>query len=287
VAVGLFSNTDGVVTNLLISRVTTIWFFFWDRWSLWRGSQDEKRHPAGFGDKVSVIIPTFNRVELLFSRALPTVLCQTYSNIEVLVVSHGCSDGTPEKVKALSLQDSRVRLIEIDRKSLGYPNRAEYHWLVGPVRPWNAGLRAATGNWIARIDDDDEWLPNHLETLLKLAVQKQLDFVSSSYEVIDGRGNQIFKPEGIPAIGGVQTWVYRAKLKKSYVNINCWRKSWNRNNDTDLQARFARLNIKFGATNLVTVQIRPRPGDTEVGSVAYLQNPLKIERRYGIAGNKN
>lgn len=277
----LFSNVNGNVSNAVISRLTAIWLFFRDRWGLKKGIREQGGEPARFGDKVSIVIPTFNRVELLFSRGLPSVLAQTYKNLEVLVVSHGSFDETAERVTALSREDSRVRLIEVDRKSLGYPNKAEFHWLAGPVRPINAGLKAATGRWIARIDDDDEWFPDHLENLVRFAEENQLDFVSSSYEVIDGKNDRVVRPTGSPAIGGVQTWVYSASLRRIYSNINCWRKRWNRVNDVDLQDRFVKLRIKIGFVDAVTVRIRPRDGESDIGSAAYLQNSAEIESKYG------
>jgi glycosyltransferase involved in cell wall biosynthesis len=278
----MFFSKNNATINLLISATSDFCLFFQDRAGLALGLLEHKRQPAKYGDTVSVIIPTFNRCELLFSRALPSVLGQTYSNLEVLVVSHGSSDETAARVAELSSRDSRVRLIEIERKTLGYPNKAEYHWLVGPVKPINAGLRVASGGWIARIDDDDEWLPNHVERLLTVADRDGLDFVSSSYEALDGVNNRVVPPEGKPAVGGVQTWIYRAFLRRVRANINCWRKSWNRVNDVDLQNRLRGLNLKFGVVDAVTVRIRPRPGETKIGSAAYLDNAVKIEAIYNV-----
>lgn len=283
VLLNLLSILDGRRVNAVISGLTRVWLYFVDRWELWRVSREERDQVAVFGSKVSIVIPTYNRKELLFTRALPSVLAQTYENIEVLVVSHGCSDGTDEQVGALSREDNRVRLVQIDRKSLGYPNRAEYHWLAGPVKPINAGLKHATGDWIARIDDDDEWYPDHLTKLVNLAVEQGLDFVSSSYEVLGGTNTRVIEPEGHPAVGGVQTWVYRAKFRGIRANINCWRKSWNRVNDTDLQNRLIGLKLRFGSLREVTVRIRPRDGETQVGSAAYLENSGEIEAKYGIS----
>lgn len=280
------SCVDGRTVNSVISALTSAWLYFIDRWEFWRGSQRERNRVAVFGSTVSIVIPTYNRKELLFSRAISSVLSQTYENIEVLVVSHGSDDGTNEEVEALARKDNRVRLIEIERKSLGYPNKAEYHWLAGPVRPINAGLKHASGRWIARIDDDDEWLPDHLAKLVKFADEERLDFVSSSYEVLDGKNDRIVEPVGIPAIGGVQTWVYRATLRGVRANINCWRKRWNRVNDIDLQKRFVGLKLNFGSLTDVTVRIRPRDGESQTGSVAYLEKSSEIEAKYGIPGWK-
>ena len=278
------TSADGRAVNSVLSALTSAWLYFIDRWEFWRGSQRERNRVAVFGSTVSIVIPTYNRKDLLFSRALSSVLAQTYENIEVLVVSHGSVDGTNEEVEALARQDSRVRLIEIERKSLGYPNKAEYHWLAGPVRPINAGLKHASGSWIARIDDDDEWYPDHLAKLVKLADEERLDFVSSSYEVLDGKNDRVVEPVGIPAIGGVQTWVYRATLKGIRANINCWRKRWDRVNDIDLQNRLVGLKLRFGSLDDVTVRIRPRDGESHTGSVAYLEKSSEIEAKYGITG---
>lgn len=278
----IFANQDNRIINCVISRISDVWLFFRDRWGFAVGFFEHNRNPARYGDMVSVIIPTFNRCDLLFDRALPSVLGQTYTNLEVLVVSHGSSDGTVERVTELSLRDPRVKLVQIGRKTLGYPNKAEYHWFVGPVKPINAGLRVAAGRWIARIDDDDEWFPEHVETLLRVADRDRLDFVSSSYEALDGVNNRVIGPEGNPAVGGVQTWIYRAYLRRVRANINCWRKSWNRVNDVDLQNRLRALPLRFGVVNAVTVRIRPRPGETKIGSAAYLDNAVKIESVYSV-----
>jgi len=61
--------------------------------------------------KVSVYIPTHDRVDLLISRALPSVIRQTYKNLEIIVVAHGCTDGTEEWVERVS--DRRLRVVSV------------------------------------------------------------------------------------------------------------------------------------------------------------------------------
>jgi glycosyltransferase involved in cell wall biosynthesis len=229
---------------------------------------------------VSIILPTFNRSEILFSRAIPSVLNQTYKNWELLVVAHGCTDSTITKVERLSSEDPRVRLIKVARGDLGYPPSAENHWLVGPVKPINAGLDNVSGSWIARIDDDDEWHSNHLEMLLNLLASSGAEFASSSYQVDMYGDRQVFPPKGEPRVGGVQTWLYRSYMRFFRANINSWQKKWNRVNDTDLQERFVYSGVKFAYTDEVTVTIRPRPGEKNIGSKAYLSDKVRYENKY-------
>ena len=74
-------------------------------------------------------------------------------------------------------------------------------------------LELISGDWIARIDDDDIWTNDHLEKLLNHAV-KMSEFVSSSYTTIVNNQKMIkdFSLEN-PAVGGVQTWLYVSYLK--------------------------------------------------------------------------
>ena len=93
---------------------------------------------------ISVIIPTFNRAELL-KRALESVQCQTLLPYEVLVIDDGSTDHTKELVNS---QFPKVRFFHQEQKG------------VSAAR--NRGIQLAKGNWIAFLDSDDEWLPNKL-----------------------------------------------------------------------------------------------------------------------------
>lgn len=103
---------------------------------------------------VSVVIPTHNRADLL-PRAIDSVLNQTYSNFEIIVVSDGSTDNTEEVVKSYSVKDSRIRFI-------GYsPAR-------GGNIARNTGIEAANGEYVAFLDDDDEWMTEKLEKQVEL-----------------------------------------------------------------------------------------------------------------------
>ena len=268
------------LTNVLICAARSAWYSTYEPWRL----EWERRHidwyyrDYGAPDAeplVSVIIPTHNRVELLLTRALPSVLAQTYRNLEILVCAHGCTDRTSGRVRATA--DRRIRLITVKRKRR-YPPSAENHWYAGPVDPINAGLKAARGKWIARIDDDDEWTPDHIEKLLRFAQSGNYEFVSSAHASHDKPYIGPYDVRG-QKVGGVQTWMYRSYLRFFKANPDCWRKKWNRVNDTDLQDRMVRAGVRTDYLPIVTAIVNPRPGENVIGLKAYQQNRAETERR--------
>ena len=240
---------------------------------LWRG------WTAKLDPLVSVIIPTFNRAELLLTRALPSVLAQTYRNIEVLVCAHGCTDDTWYRATDMIIRQRPIvegRVIEVPRRRT-YPPTAENHWYAGPVDPINAGLKVARGAYIARIDDDDIWSEDHVERLLRFAQQGNYEFVSSAYETHNGKVEP-YVVDGV-RIGGTQTWLYRSYLRFMRYNIDCWRRKTNRVNDTEIQARMVAAGVRMGYINAVTARVLPRPGERTIGLKAYLSDVASTERR--------
>ena len=100
---------------------------------------------------VSVIIPTYKRA-VLVQRAIDSVRRQTYRNVEILVVDDESPDDTESVVKAIP--DTRIKYIRHE-KNKGLP----------AVR--NTGIRAAKGELIAFLDDDDEWREDKLEKQIR------------------------------------------------------------------------------------------------------------------------
>jgi len=96
---------------------------------------------------VTVVMPAMNR-EALIGRALESVAAQTVRPARVLVVDDASDDATADVARAAGAE-----VLAMDTRSGS-----------GPAR--NKGVRAATTEWIAFLDSDDEWLPHHLETVL-------------------------------------------------------------------------------------------------------------------------
>lgn len=110
--------------------------------------------------KVSVIIPTHNRAESLRS-AISSVLNQTFQDFEIIIVDDASKDNTREVVRELS--DRRIKYLRHET------NKRE-------AAARNTGVTNASGEYIAFLDDDDEWLPEKLEL--------QVDLLDSSPTVM-------------------------------------------------------------------------------------------------------
>ncbi len=104
--------------------------------------------------QVSVIIPTYNRGQFI-ERAVQSVLAQTYTDFEIVVVDDGSTDDTVQLVLELQKADGRIRYLRHET------NR-------GAQAARNTGIRAAEGHYIAFLDSDDEWLPHKLEQQMAL-----------------------------------------------------------------------------------------------------------------------
>lgn len=228
---------------------------------------------------ISVYVPTYNRGQILIDRAVKSILNQTYRNFELIIIGDCCQDNTTELVQ--NIKDERIRYFNIPKRGYRYPPTAINHWFNGSTVASNVALSMVKGAWIARNDDDDIWTEDHLEKLLNFAIENDLEFASSSYKTIcDGKEEIIDCGESEIPIGGTQTWLYRSYLKFIKYNPNCWRKTWNRVNDTDLQERIYKAGVRVGYLNDVTTIIYPRPGEIHIGSKAYLSKKNEYENFY-------
>jgi len=107
---------------------------------------------AASGALVSVYIPTKNRKGLL-ALAVRSVLAQTWRNVEVLVVDDGSTDSTADLMRELCATDSRVRFFQNDSSR-------------GACAARNQAIRESRGQFVTGLDDDDEFLPHHIQGLV-------------------------------------------------------------------------------------------------------------------------
>jgi len=144
------------------------------------------------GDRplVSVIIPVYNRSELLF-KAVNSVLKQTYQNFEIIVVDDNSSENIGEALSRIA--DKRVNCIKNSRAR-------------GPAGARNAGMMAAKGEYIAFLDSDDEFLPGHLEDsvfVLENEPGTGIVFGKARYYTEDGRETDYMWPNLIKKVGRI------------------------------------------------------------------------------------
>ncbi|PYM56358.1 MAG: glycosyl transferase, partial [Candidatus Rokuibacteriota bacterium] len=96
--------------------------------------------------RVTVAVSTWNRAHLV-GRAIASVLAQTFRDIEILVVDDGSTDATPQVLGRI--EDCRLRIVRLDRNG-------------GISQTRNTAIRLARGEWLAFLDDDNEWGPEYL-----------------------------------------------------------------------------------------------------------------------------
>lgn len=118
---------------------------------------------------VSVIIATYNKAGTL-RYAVESVLWQTFEDFELWVIGDGCTDNSAEIVN--SYEDPRLNWYNLPQNT-GYQSE-----------PHNEGLRRARGKYIAYLNHDDLWLPNHLQVLVDCIEKTGADFVYSILEWI-------------------------------------------------------------------------------------------------------
>ena len=117
---------------------------------------------------VSVIIPTYNRNNII-SRAIDSVIKQTYDNIEIIVVDDGSTDNTKQILRQFR---GKVKYI--------------YKINGGVSSARNKGIEEAKGELIAFLDSDDYWMPDKIEKQIKyLIINKERSGVLTNYEFVD------------------------------------------------------------------------------------------------------
>jgi glycosyltransferase involved in cell wall biosynthesis len=119
---------------------------------------------------VSAVIPTRGRPELLL-RAVRSVLAQTLQEVEAVIVIDGEDAATKLALESLVREDGRVRVVALAKS-------------VGGSDARNRGVDAALGEWIAFLDDDDEWLPGKLQAQMEAVKASTAPVVIGTCKII-------------------------------------------------------------------------------------------------------
>lgn len=141
--------------------------------------------------KVSVILPSLNVVEYI-REAVESVINQTISDIEIICVDAGSTDGTLEILHEYEKKDKRIKLIISDKRSYGYQ--------------MNLGIDISKGDYIGIVETDDYVPPYMYEELYEIAEANNLDLIKADFYRFTGEGNTISKA------------YYSLTLEESYYN---------------------------------------------------------------------
>ena len=139
---------------------------------------------------VSIIMPSYNTAKFI-SETIDSVLTQTYTNWELIIVDDCSTDNTDEVVKSF-LSDDRIKYIKNEKNS-------------GAAFSRNRALCEAKGKWIAFLDSDDLWLPEKLEKQIEFMEKNDYHFSYTNYIEIDEEsktnGKRVTGPKKITKYG--------------------------------------------------------------------------------------
>ncbi len=191
---------------------------------------------------ISIITATYNRSNVL-RFTIECVRQQTLTDWELIVVSDASTDDTADVVA--SIDDSRIRFVELER------NHGEQSG------PNNIGLELARGQFIAFVNHDDLWMPNHLEASYSRILETGVDVVfgvgvhmrsATDISLIGQLPPEGFRPVNyIPA----SCWLFRRELIERVGNWRSYRDSW-LIPSLDWLMRAYRLNATFASSNQIT-----------------------------------
>jgi hypothetical protein len=208
---------------------------------------------------ISVLIPTYNRAELLVKRSVDSVLQQTYPRFEIVIVGDACTDNTETLLRDMG--DPRIRFHNLAVRG-SYLKDPYLQWLVAGSAPANHALRMARGKWIAYLDDDDEFSPDHLEVLLAFCLRSRMEF---AYCIMDMEVDpDVWRPVGSypPYCGQICTAavLYAAHLSFFRWDLEAWRLE--EPNDWNLWKRMWGAGVRMGFVDRVLgkhfLEHRPR-----------------------------
>lgn len=217
---------------------------------------------------VSFLVPTYTSYETLRDVALPSILGQTYSNVEVIVVGDCAPPETEQAIAAVN--DHRVTYF--NRTVRGpYPEESSKRWYVIGTPPFNEALSLAAGRWIAVLGDDDSVRPNHTESLLAAAREQRYEHCYGIQQVNFAEGEPMTLGEFPPTVGqwGLQAALYHSGLR--FFESELSDAIFDEPNDWSICRRMLRAGVRFGMIDEVVVdkhETRRRSAkEWEAGSV--------------------
>jgi teichuronic acid biosynthesis glycosyltransferase TuaG len=125
---------------------------------------------------VTIVMPCYNS-KLYLLEAVKSVLSQTYTSWELIIVDDCSTDGSDKLIDEIMQIDTRIQSIKLIENS-------------GSAKARNAALKVAKGRFIAFLDSDDIWYSSKLEKQVLFMLEKNIPISFTSYEVIDESGSK-------------------------------------------------------------------------------------------------
>jgi glycosyltransferase involved in cell wall biosynthesis len=137
---------------------------------------------------LTVITCAYN-AEKTLKRTIDSVLNQTFTDFEYIVIDHGSTDGTREIITECAAEDKRVTGVYADINVM--PDGAFRHII--------SAASTATGKWIVAVDADDEYKPDAFERMLAFADKHSLDCVCCGSDFVNADTDEIMGTRGLSA----------------------------------------------------------------------------------------
>jgi GT2 family glycosyltransferase len=220
---------------------------------------------------VSIVLPAFNAAATV-GEALESVLAQTRSDWEVVVVDDGSTDATAKICRAFATRDKRIRLVQ---RTNG-----------GEAAARNTGLEHVGFDWVLFLDADDWISPTHLELLTaELDARPELDAVIGGAVRVSANGTHVRDeladpPEGdlFPLLArraafAIHSCIVRRALVERAGRFD---PSFRKSEDWDLWLRIARTGARFGAVRGVVAYYRMSAGSATSNAELMFTSGLRV-----------
>jgi hypothetical protein len=225
----------------------------------WEASYAHETEPL-----VSITTPTYNRARLLVERTLPAVLAQTYQHFEWIIVGDHCTDDTAALLSQVS--DPRVRFVNLPKRPR-YPRNRQKRWRVVGMEANNLAHDLARGSWVAYLDDDDVFTPEHLEKLLNYSRAGNYEFVGGISRLEVSPGKWIERGRTVPHQQAWPEFSHSTVLYRSYMG-HCFKYDArclkvNASGDAFRWQRMFNVGVRAGFLQEVVTFLPLRPGEAE------------------------
>lgn len=214
-------------------------------------------------DLISVIIPVY-KVEKYLCRCVDSVLEQSYTNMEIILVDDGSPDNCPVMCDEYARQDSRVKVIHQENAGLSGAR--------------NAGIDMAQGQWLAFVDSDDYLAADFLERLYQACVDTGSSLSVCRWEYVRG--------ETIPEHGTGETRVYtgREMLANLYVPdgayfVVAWNKLYRKELFEDIRYPLGRIHEDEATTYRIYDKVK-KAAYVDRSLYGYFVTPVSITRGF-------